>query len=75
MPSEEKKDIIRVECYSGYKADERPVNFFWKGRKFVVEKVIEQWRSPDSEKFKVLADDRKGYVLIHDDVSDQWILE
>ena len=20
---------IRVECYSGYKADERPLRFFW----------------------------------------------
>ena len=75
MLSEEIKDIIRVECYSGYKADERPVHFLWRGRKFVVEKVIDQWRSPDSDNFKVLADDGKGYLLLHDNVSDQWVLE
>jgi hypothetical protein len=27
MNPPEKNNIIRVECYSGYKADERPISF------------------------------------------------
>ncbi len=74
-PLNEKMSDIKVACYSGYRADERPVSFISGNKKFVVEKIIEQWRSPDSEFFKVLAHDGKGYLLVHDTVKDTWSLE
>ena len=67
--------IIKVECYSGYRADERPVNFIVNGRKLVVQQIMEQWRSPDSEYYKVLADDRRVYLIMHDNGKDHWILK
>ncbi|MGD9162137.1 MAG: hypothetical protein PVG39_27245 [Desulfobacteraceae bacterium] len=70
-----KTNIIKVECYSGYKADERPVNFISGGKKLMIDKIIEQWRSPDAEYFKVLTDDGKGYLLVHDNIKDDWALE
>jgi len=66
---------ITVQCYAGYKADERPISFVLDGTKLMVEKVIEQWRGPEFEYFKVLADDGKGYLLAHDQHNGDWRLE
>ena len=75
MTSKAKIENISVECYSGYRADERPVSFISGGRKLVVDRIIDRWRSPDSEYFKVLANDGKVYLLMHDTVKDRWVLE
>lgn len=75
MPLNEKTHAIMVECYSGYKADERPVSFISDGKKFMVERIIKQWRSPDYDYFNVLANDGKGYLLAHDNIKDDWVLE
>lgn len=75
MTSDEKSNYIKVECYSGYKADERPVSFIFGVKKLVVEKIIDQWRNPDADYFKVLAHDGKGYLLMHNNIKDTWILQ
>ena len=66
---------IEVQCYSGYKADEKPISFTLDGKKLMVESVIEQWRTPESEYFKVLSDDGKGYLLRHEEDLDVWTIE
>jgi hypothetical protein len=75
MTSNKKIHDIKVECYSGYKADERPVSFIFDDSKLMVEKIIDQWRTPDADYFKVLAHDGKRYLLVHDNVKDAWVLE
>ena len=65
---------IKVECYSGYKADEKPLSFSIDDKKFMIEKIIDQWRTPDSECFKILADDGGEYILKHDVRNDKWDL-
>ena len=54
---------IRVECYAGGKADERPVRFQLGDRVFVVEAVVDRWYGPDDAYFKVRADDGNLYIL------------
>ena len=54
---------LRVECYSGRKADERPVRFFLGERGYFVEEVIDQWYGPSDLFFKVRADDGNLYIL------------
>lgn len=54
---------IRVECYSGYKADERPLRFFLGDRCLEVKEVTDQWYSPGNCYFRVRADDNNLYVL------------
>ena len=49
--------VVRVECYSGYKAEERPVRFRLDGQDHMVEEVLDQWHSPDASYFKVRSDD------------------
>ena len=69
--------ILRVECYSAYKVDERPVRFQLDGNDHRVEKAIDQWHSPDATYFKVHADDGNIYVLRHvlSPQEDAWTLE
>jgi len=66
---------LRVECYSGYKADERPVRFQLGERWIGVEEVVDRWYSPDATYFRVRAGDGCHYVLRHDESSDVWTLE
>jgi hypothetical protein len=54
---------LSVECYSGRKADERPVRFWLDGRQYVVKAVLDQWYGPDSTFYKVRADDGNLYIL------------
>jgi hypothetical protein len=66
---------IRVECYAGYRADERPLNFTLCGRRFEVAEVEDRWYSPDAVYFRVRATDGDFYVLKHDEVTDAWTLD
>jgi hypothetical protein len=57
---------VRVQCYSGRKADERPIRFQLDARDYVVEEVIDQWYGPSEAFFKVRADDGNLYILKQD---------
>lgn len=66
---------VRVECYSGYRSEERPLRFIMGGRTYEVLQVEDQWYSPDAMYFRVMADDGSVYVLRHDEIEDRWTLE
>lgn len=54
---------LTVECYSGRKADERPVRFQLEGNQYSVEEVLDQWYDPESIFYKIRADDGNLYIL------------
>lgn len=68
---------MRVHCYAGHKADERPVRFELGGREHFVEEIIDRWYGPSDSFFKVRADDGNLYTLSHPVGSshDHWQLE
>jgi hypothetical protein len=66
---------IRVECYAGYRADERPLRFTLRGRSFEVAEVEDRWYSPGVIYFRVRATDGNFYVLRHDEGMDVWTLD
>src|SRR5271169_1718907 len=66
---------MRVECYAGHRADERPLRFVFRGRQFEVSELDGRWYSPDASYFRVLADDGNFYVLRHDEAQDRWTLD
>ena len=68
---------IQVECYSGYKADERPVRFFLGERGYQVLEIQDQWYGPESTYFKVRADDGNFYILRNawSEQTSAWSLE
>jgi hypothetical protein len=66
---------IYVDCYAGYRANERPLRFILRGREFRVEELDDRWYSPDASYFRVRADDGNFYVLRHDEFRDVWTLD
>lgn len=56
---------LTVECYSGSKADERPVRLFLDGREYRVEAVLDQWYDLESISYRVRADDGNLYIIRH----------
>jgi len=54
---------VEVDCYSGYKADERPVRFRLDGHEYLVEELLDQWHGQSDVFFRVRADDRNLYIL------------
>ena len=66
---------IRVECYAGYRADQRPLRFKLGDQEFRVEDVEDQWYGPTAIYFRVRANDGNTYVLRHDEAKDSWTLE
>lgn len=67
--------MVEVECYSGYKADERPISFTIHGHKFQIKEILDRWYGQDYEYFKVTADDGNDYILKHHRNDDSWSLE
>jgi hypothetical protein len=66
---------IKVECYAGYKGDERPQRFTIGEAILEVREVEDQWYGPSSQYFRVRASDGNVYVLRHDFGLDQWGLD
>lgn len=66
---------IRVECYAGQRADERPLRFILRGRLFEIQELDGRWYSPEAAYFRVRADDGNFYVLRHDEIQDSWTLD
>ena len=54
---------LSVECYSGRKADERPVRFWLDGKQYQVEAVLDQWYDPQGIFYKVRANDGNIYII------------
>jgi len=66
--------ILRVDCYSGYKADERPVRLHLRDGAREVIAVEDRWYSPGASYFRVLTDDGGHYLLRHEEAQDVWSL-
>lgn len=69
---------LKVESYSGYKADERPLRFTpatYAGPTHEVEEILDQWYGEGYQCFKVRADDGNIYVLRHSQTDDGWTLD
>jgi hypothetical protein len=66
---------LQVECYSGHKADQRPIKFWLGDAVLFVESVEDQWYGPAAIYFRLRADDGNTYVLGHNEAIDEWTLE
>ena len=54
---------VRVECYAGGRADEKPRRFRLDEHEYLVEEILDQWYAPEHLFFKVRANDGKLYIL------------
>jgi hypothetical protein len=67
--------IVHVECYAGYKGDERPLKLQIGNDMVDVTDVEDRWYSPGATYFRVLLANGERYVVRRDDAQDVWTLE
>jgi len=72
---------IEVSCYSGYKNNERPVSFIFRGRVVNITEVIDRWYEgnadaamPALDYFKVRGNDGAVYIIRYNNLFDKWAL-
>jgi hypothetical protein len=68
------EQFVRVECYSGYKAEERPVRILFSEHTLEIVELEDRWYSPGATYFRVLTESGDRYVLRRDDAQDVWSL-
>ena len=68
------EQTVRVECYSGYKADERPLRILFPTQTLDVAEVEDRWYSPGATYFRVRVTNGERYVLRREDAQDVWTL-
>jgi hypothetical protein len=66
--------VVRVETYSGFKADERPLRLHLADRILEVAAIEDRWYSPGETYFRVLTAEGDRYVLRHTEAQDVWTL-
>ena len=66
--------LKKVECYSGYKADETPIKFRLKTDEIIIDDILKRWISPDHRYFEVLDKKGKKYVIRQNITSFLWEL-
>lgn len=70
---------IRVEAYSGYKANERPVAFIFQGHRWEISEILDRWyeggvnsEQPVVDYFKVKTSEGSVFILRYEAESDAW---
>ncbi len=72
-------EVIAVECYSGYKANERPVAFTFQGRRREIVEIVDRWYEGDLQAghpqvsyFKVKTVEGTAFLLRYISLFDAW---
>ena len=65
---------MRVICEAGYSGCDHPKAFTWQGREFSVERIIKEWREPDSKHFMVSAANGSHFELTFTETGHMWII-
>ena len=67
--------VVHVECYSGYKSDERPIKVQIADHMIEVADIEDRWFSPGATYFRVRLANDERYVLRREDAQGVWTLE
>jgi hypothetical protein len=72
-------EAIKVECYSGYKVNERPVAFVFEGKRWHIVDIIDRWYEgeiepgrPAMDYFKVRTAVGNVFLLRYNSLFDAW---
>ncbi len=73
---------IEMQTYSGYKADERPVQFTYEGSQYRVKDILDRWYEggqisgrPILHYFKVRTTDDRIFLLRHHPPMNRWEIQ
>ena len=77
MPYEQ----TEVECYSGHRANERPLAFTFESRRWEVTEIIDRWyeggvrpNQPALDYFKVRTAEGRVFLLRYNALFDAWAI-
>ena len=56
---------VQVECYAGYRGEERPLQFHLGEKSHEIIAVLDQWYGPEESYFKVRTKENETYILRH----------
>ncbi|MBW2631240.1 MAG: hypothetical protein JRC90_05675 [Deltaproteobacteria bacterium] len=72
---------IHVECYSGYKANERPVAFTFRDQRWEVAEIVDRWYEgsreagrPALDYFKVRTREGETFLLRYNALFNAWAI-
>ncbi len=72
---------IKVESYSGYKADEYPKLFYLEGNKYEISEITDRWYQGDlnpeypvADYFKIMTPAGDQVIIRHELQQDAWFL-
>ncbi len=71
---------ISVTCYSGFRINEKPVKFIYRGRDFSIKKILDSAVTESLEdrcrrySFRVLCETGEKVTLFFDPGEDRWFL-
>ena len=65
----------KVECYSGSEYAERPLAFYWQGERLKIQKILNEFITPQGKTFRVLTFGRREFTLSYDQQLDRWKID
>ena len=70
---------VDMECYSGHKANDRPIAFTYRGRRLEISEILDRWYEgsinasrPQIDYFKVRTADGQVFLLRYLSLFDAW---
>jgi hypothetical protein len=66
--------MVSVECYAGYKGDERPLRVHLGKGTLEIVSVEDRWYSPGATYFRIAVEGGDRYVLRREEAQDVWSL-
>jgi hypothetical protein len=66
---------VGVQCYAGYRANERPMQLMLGEHTLEIVEVEDRWYSPGETYFRVRVEGGDRYVLRYVEAQDVWSLE
>jgi hypothetical protein len=73
------EESIEVECYSGHRANERPVAFTLQDRRYEIREIVDRWYEggvesggPELHYFKIRTEEGQLFLLRYDVRLDAW---
>ncbi len=63
-----------VHAYAGFRYPEKPRSFEWEGKRYRVERVLAEWRTPQAHCFRVRCTDGALFEMCYHTEEETWFL-
>lgn len=75
-------ELIKVDCYNGYRAGEKPVSFTFRDRRWEITEIVDRWYEggvkagrSNYNYFKVLTAEGEVFILRYNCRFDTWAIQ